>query len=227
MSSTTSRPRSGFSLLEVMVALSILGVGMAVVSANWATLFSMRRSVGDQQQALAALSTVAERIASADWAGLGTDAAPWSRGRYFDRDGSTTIGLPPLSENPSNQREHLRAQGLLAMGTGLNNLKIYVEYYRAVSQGASAGVLTPATADVNSAAFRTRIASRSNRNDMRLDSATPTAAVGEDDPVFVRLLATWTAAPVMADPEEDRRDSDNDGRPDAALSAEFLLARRR
>ena len=197
---SANRRARGFTILEVMIALALLATASMTIMSNWAGLHDTRRTIQERQKAQAVLQGVAERLISLEGGALGTKAAPWSQGRFFDRkakDDSARIGRAPLSETATADADNLVRQGLVANGTGLTGLKIYIEYYRAVRDvsGTANGLLS--TKDISSQAaesseaMRARFADRAIRDAVRIDADSPFSVLPADDPLIIRVLATW------------------------------------
>lgn len=149
-SSRTSPIRSAFSLVEVMISLSILAV---VTSALFSGIFGLAQASGmNRQQAQARALTLAlsNAFAAAPFERLRTTQLRWSLGRFCPTGGALppTIALAPfpagdavvpLTDDPNaaSDRCLLRytATGVAGLGvldapTGLADLKVWVEYYR-------------------------------------------------------------------------------------------------
>lgn len=212
---------AGFSLLEVCAAIAVLAIALTTIMGQWAGLHSVRMQVAAKQRAQALLASIAERVASADWGELGTDKLAWSRGRFFD---AVADDRDPLSEAAADARDNLVAQGLIPAATGIRGLRIYIEYYRAETSGADAGVLLgdgdPASASPTG--FRTNFALKATRDAARITGANPTAAVDSDAPVWIRFLAVWSEL----DRDAAGADADNNGLPDDGQYCQLFLARR-
>jgi type II secretory pathway pseudopilin PulG len=212
---------AGFSLLEVCAAIAVLAIALTTIMGQWAGLHSVRMQVAAKQRAQALLSSIAERVASADWGQLGSDSLVWSRGRFFDPVGGDR---EPLTETAADARDNLVTQGLIPGPTGIRGLRIYIEYYRAETSGANTGVLLgdndPASASPTS--FRTNFALKATRDAARITGASPTTSVDSDAPVWIRFLAVWS------DLERNAvgADANNDGLPDDGQYCQLFLARR-
>ena len=220
--------RRGFSLMEVMMALIILSVGLLALVGNHSTLGSARRTIGSESRAQAMVKAVSERLASDSFTALGT-GANWSAGRFMDGG----LGRAPFTETAANDQDSLMKQGFITQDSGIEHLRIYIEYYRGLTSfdipgdpsskriglldggnvGGQFGSLTGT--DSFNAFFRIR----ANRDAARLAQNPPSIAIISGDPMVIRVVALWGDDGVFLD-------ANNDGNDDDARRMEMFLARR-
>ncbi len=177
--------RAAFSLIEVMIAVAILGFALMTMLGNIGTLSGAHQFNQETAKAQEIAQILAERIHGAKFSLLGTIDHPWSWQRW---DGPLSSPLPnpypPLTEanfttgssllvigaiyagapvyvhhlrvRPVPATPAARGIGLVREATGLDNLRVYLEYYRpgATSTGATwaarAGFRYPAPATISS-----------------------------------------------------------------------------
>jgi hypothetical protein len=193
--------RQAFTIMEVMIAFSVLAIGLIAVTGAIHSMDSARRMAPEQAVAQRVLSAMVDRFQGARWEVIGDQ--PWSRPRFKD---ATNIGHPPLTEDAAVADDNLIASGILQRKQGID-LKVYVEFYRAVAAKTEDGVViadkpgvmqgedplvTYAKPDDFSAIFRSPTLRAKYKLDPSLGA--PTAQVGEDDPIVIRLIAEWKLA---------------------------------
>ncbi len=121
--------RSAFSILEVMIAITILAVVMAATAAAMGSLVGLRRYSADTAEILVLSKGILERFAGADPTLLGDASLPWSVACY--KDGAIDAGAPfGVAINSSD----CIAYGLSTKPPVYSDLKIYIEYYLAEQQ---------------------------------------------------------------------------------------------
>jgi hypothetical protein len=237
--SATTSGRRGMSIVELTLAIFVLSVGLLTVVGQINMLNSVRIQAEETVEANALLYALSERFQGSRWDTLGATTAPWSICRSepnagvaaptrplvddsdlaaFDDDADGTVTTTEIATGRLNRG--LQTLGLVAAPLRLINLRVYVEYYRAVAardgdgnilagspglmSGEDAGFTNDEIGDFSRAlAFDTREenlppADRANilanRLKYRLDPALPPGGqVGENEPVVIRLLATWSA----------------------------------
>ena len=148
-----------FSLLEVMISVAVLAtVLMAVMSSSY-TLRQVQRSAKEQSQVEELTANLGERIMGANWDWIGRErldetvngttisykkgAWSWHRREQRWKGSSSARELitpgpvnNPLREEPLSGQTTLAADdnlvsvGLLEEKTGIENLSVFVEYYR-------------------------------------------------------------------------------------------------
>jgi len=194
-------PRRGFTIIEVMIAFSVLSIGLVAVVGAIHSMDSARKMAPEQAVAQRVLSALVDRFQGSRWEVIGDQ--PWSKARFND---ATNVGNPPMTEDSTVADDNLVTNGVLQRKQGID-LKVYVEFYRAVAAKTADGALiagkpgvmqgedtsvTYAKPDDFSAIFR----DPSKRVTYKLDptAGAPTAQVGEDDPIVIRLIATWKRA---------------------------------
>ena len=193
----TSAPRrQATTIVEVMIALTVLSLLLSALASSWFTLRTVQKLTQEESKVHEIAQTISERIIGANWDWLGRDrpdetkfvsvtdnttdppttrsvqvverywrryAWSWHR-RELPRATSARIRLPPLTDRDWNTADYARFRadtaapmtnddvdrvdtsipvdqrvnphnlidlGLLDGPTGLENLQVYVEYYRA------------------------------------------------------------------------------------------------
>lgn len=212
------------SLIEVMLALSVLTIGIFASMSHFATLSNMRRMASEANTARAIVSALAERFQGSRWDMIGTDNAYWSLPRLEPGAvAASAIANEPLMDDafvPTSERDErgLQRLGLLQTASGLTDLRVYVEFYRALTSrnedgevdATKPGVMDGEVGgiDYTDASHFQRMyrfdqrwsdvpageqsAITARRTSVRLDTGTaPTVQVGEHDPIAIRILATW------------------------------------
>lgn len=166
--------RRAMTLVEVMLAVTVLAVGIGALVGQIAALSSLRRSSVADQEAQALLANFAERVSSADIAKLRTSALPWSYARPLPDDGANTWPggstwtvpeenwVRPLnistdaSKFDSRDGNSLVKQGLLKSNSALINPQVFIEYYRAMSWFDPDSTFNPSSLDSTKSDLRTR-----------------------------------------------------------------------
>jgi prepilin-type N-terminal cleavage/methylation domain-containing protein len=160
----TGQLRHGMSLIEVMVAMTVLAVGLMAVVGQIAPLNSQRQFTKDTQLAQTLVKAIGERIATAPFESLRTDTLPWTYVRQLPLSdnslppqltpetsaGTTCQPVRPLDETSAVAGNNLLTQGLATQPTGLMNLQVFIEYYRTISRFQDTSV-APVTYQVDSA----------------------------------------------------------------------------
>jgi prepilin-type N-terminal cleavage/methylation domain-containing protein len=145
---STPRPevsQRAFSLIEVMMAVAILSVGLAGVISQISTLDRQRRWTRDVTQARMVAEYLSNGIQGMKWEDLNDRSKPeaylyWSR--YPDADGvlndnnflSDSAPLVANSQDPTQRRR-------LPFLTGLDDARVYLEYFRAQTATDSSGTM--------------------------------------------------------------------------------------
>ncbi|MCS6970845.1 MAG: prepilin-type N-terminal cleavage/methylation domain-containing protein [Planctomycetota bacterium] len=163
----------GFSLIEVIITLSILVAALLLIVGQQANILTLQRSTRDSGQVDRVLQALINRFQTTPASHLATERAPWSIARYEQVSGLPPSHLPlgasirgrdPLTTqsrnffgNPVPPLDHLVALGLCAGSDVPADLRVYVEYYRALSYTDAAGVQRLGMLDLGTtsgAAFR-------------------------------------------------------------------------
>lgn len=233
----------GLSIVEVLIALSIISVGILALLSSISTLSSSRNAVDSDIQVQMLVRGIAERIQSENWTTLGSDApgltsAPWSVMRCFNvpvhtGPSDTSFNNPPLTQSATAAADNLLSQRFLTHPLPQRNLRVFVEYYRALDIPASATLPAPilsgpglmdgsvasltryASADASISAFR----NPSYRTLTRLLSNRPTAIIRPSDPLLIRIMAVW-------DDDGVDNDADGDGKDDDGRSFTIMTGRK-
>ncbi len=123
-----SRRASGFTLLEVMIAVAILTITTGAVMAGFAGLVGVRRESNDVNTINALLRDLDNRIQGASPEDI-LSANTWLRPRPALAADNTIATID--SNNGPLDDSSLIALGLLdGEGSGINGLAVYIEYYR-------------------------------------------------------------------------------------------------
>jgi prepilin-type N-terminal cleavage/methylation domain-containing protein len=177
--------RSGFSLIEVLLALTVLAVGIFTCMGTIASMAQARNLARESSTLEGILSELTERIHGCRWEALGTSQLRWSLPRHNAAAGAVN---PPLTEND------LLELGILSKPVGFRNLRIYFEYFRAMKRSVPGSAVQNGMMDGEGVAYSNLSALRANwgnpetRNLYRLsDASAPTGQVDEDQPVIVRI----------------------------------------
>lgn len=209
--------RAGMTIMEVMVAFAVIAIAIASMLGGISNLASTRNETADVILVNQALLSMVDRIQAAKEDTIGSGLlAP----RFIDTVAGSS---PPMSESGA-AADNLVAAGVLSYAPGLN-LRIYIEYYRAVAGLDSAGNVDPskpglmqdedpsATSSYTKPAdFSVSLATAASRAHFRLDPNLPLwDQVAEHDPVVIRLVAVYA---LPREPDRDR-------------SIEFITGRKR
>lgn len=198
--------RLGMSLVEAIIAVAVLATGICGALSMIDVMSKARRQVSEEEQVQKLVQSVVARLQTESWTSLGTSstAAATATGSVYSAPRFFNLAAggngPPLTETATNPRDNLVALGFIPKPTGVRNLAIYIEYYRAVTFNGNPGLMDRTYAQVGD--FRTWFQNSSNRATVRIGPPTasfpPTAAwfteggyIGEDDPVSIRVFATW------------------------------------
>lgn len=181
--------RQGLSLLEVMISLAILATVLASVSGGIFTLTTAKRAASEEVLVSNLMQMWAERIVGADWEWLGRDRSDdavlhgaWAWQRPESNDALLPGDHPPLREGVPDPAHSAAVQLLCADQSGLDDLRLYLEYYQPVA-------LELCFTPVDGAA------ARSTWNDTRAAyRLTPPIDLRQHtDAVVIRLLIAWSS----------------------------------
>lgn len=132
-------PRTGFSVLEVMIAVAILATALSVVGATIFTMHQGRAAIDEEIKVQAIAQTMVERLQGARWEDLGRDLSsyPGRNAWSWHRRATKQLAYTPPSDFPRPLRdqaplkEHdLQESGLLTEFSGIPGVEIYLEYYQ-------------------------------------------------------------------------------------------------
>ena len=192
------RGRSAFSMIEVMVAVAVVAIGLMALLEGIATQKVARDGVRDSQRVAALLTALNERLISQEWRTLGVDGPNDPAGTGWSTPTPFDIANPLAGGKPEAL---LLRHGLLVQPTGLQNLRVYVEYYRAETQfGGARGLLDNDTGGfvsnrprqfANELEARTGLPTRLVQA-QRFDT-NPTAVIGSGEPLAIRVVVAWRA----------------------------------
>ena len=182
-----------FTIMEVMVSLTILAVGISAILSNMFTLKLARDATRDAAIVENLANELIERFSGARWEALGTPVIKWSIHRPY----STSVGNP-LTDKDDGSDNSLIALGILRQPTGMKDLRVYIDYYRGMRELDAAGlpiVGKSGLMDGEGSTFNSLTELRTIwRNETsiisyRLDPLIiPTIQVSEDHPVVIRIL---------------------------------------
>jgi hypothetical protein len=200
--------RAGMTIMEVMVSFAVIAIAIASMLGAIGNLASTRNETADVILVNQALLAMVDRIQAAKEGSVGSGMlAP----RFLD----TVAGSnPPLSESATDDEDNLVFNGVISYAPGLN-LRIYIEYYRAVAGLDSAGNIDsskpglmqgedPAATSsyTKPSDFSVSLATAASRARFRLDPNLDLwDQVGEQDPVVIRLVAVYA---LPREPDRDR-----------------------
>ncbi len=132
---------AGFSILEVMIAIAILTTALAAIIGVIYTLHQSRTALDEEIKAQAIAQIMVERLQGARWDDLGKDVAEypnrnaWSWHRratnqlaYVSATGAPVV--PPMTERAARDVDDLIKLGILTEPSGMNDLRVYLEYYQ-------------------------------------------------------------------------------------------------
>jgi len=195
------RFRNGFSIIEVMIAITVLAVALAAILNNYQVLDSARRDTAARGAVSEIARAILDRVVASDVRALGTanpTAAvvpqPWSLARVED----LPAVRPPLSIQAANPNDDLVVQGLLPANVIVPNLRVYIEYYRGddvidaqtgtvIAQGAIDDTAFDAVGKFRDAF---RIPAWRTARRLATDQA-PYLQIAEDSPMVIRIILVW------------------------------------
>jgi hypothetical protein len=207
-------PRRATTLLELMIALTVLTIGMGSILSHYATLHGLRRTTTRMGQAQDVLRALSERFTGWDvWAlGLANPTvAPWSLPRWvggYDVAGPLGIGppdgladdLPPMKESDLLTYQIIEEPiGMNDDAPGANDLRVYVEYYRYENDTSNPAarpgliqLINPSTSakpgDLEAAFIDNPVL----RKQCRINPLIPPVEdIADQDTLVIRLIATW------------------------------------
>lgn len=132
-----------FTLIEVMISVAVLATVLMAAFSGTYTLRQVQRANQEQSQVEELAASMAERVMGANWDWLGRSRpdepgvyhkkGAWSWHRREKSQIYPSTDQRYLAENASNPDHDLLAVGLLQQKTGIQDLKVYLEYYRAAA----------------------------------------------------------------------------------------------
>jgi prepilin-type N-terminal cleavage/methylation domain-containing protein len=192
--------RRGFSLIEVMIALTVLAIALTAILGNYLTLNQTRTDTNDRGAVAEIGRSILDRLIACDMRALGLATAtsggvaqPWSVPRY---EGDTAPNPGPMrldgpaADNPVDL-------GLLPSKVTIPNLAIYIEYYRGLERISPVdGTTQPGVMDdpglTSRETFEQLFQSSTWRNERKLStSEPPIMQVDDEQPVVIRVIITW------------------------------------
>ncbi len=229
--------RKGMSIVELVLAILVLSVGLMTAVGGISSLRGVRAQAEETVSVQSIVYGLGERFQGARWDNIGV--APWSLARLEEGAGVVPDNLPMIddtdmksldvnqdatvsgSELATRSSRGLQSLGIISEPARVSDLKIYIEYYRAVTardgdgnptgpvglmSGEDASFANVEVGDfANALRFDlrqegldilhagTRASVLTNRAKYRLDqSLPPTGQVGENEPIVIRILATWS-----------------------------------
>lgn len=120
---------AGFTIIEVMIAIAILAAGIGVIMDNWASLNQARREAEETATINKLVETVTNRFLGALGGEIGKTSAPslaWTEARLMPVD------LSNIGSYLGRSEDELIDFGILSQQTYVENLMLYIEYYRSV-----------------------------------------------------------------------------------------------
>lgn len=135
----TASPRTGLSILEVMIAVAILASALSIVGGTIYSMHLARTSIDEEIKVQAIAQTLVERLQGARWEDLGRDVSsyPGRNAWSWHRRATKQLAYPAVSDFPRPLRddaplkEHdLVNSGLLEDKSGIVDLELYLEYYQ-------------------------------------------------------------------------------------------------
>lgn len=181
-----AKSRSGLSLLEIMISLSILATVLASVSGGIFALTSSRQAMDEELVVSDVMRLWSERLMGADWDWLGRDrpddplqgAWSWQRPE-LDAAALLPGDHPPMSESVPIGSGNTATLLLSGTASGVRDLQLFLEYYRPAVMDAC--LATPPGSDEDAWAL--------NRNVHRLTP--PIDLRQQHQAVVIRLSARW------------------------------------
>lgn len=212
-------PRGGFSLIEATIAMTVLVGALLLTVGQFQNIRTVQTEAQQRLLVDHLLTSLVERINGAQSSDLGTVNAKWSAPR-FELAAITScppmseITADPLGVDASyKDNNNLKSLGLITGTTNAQSLKVYVEYYRAVNYRDGSGTIDNSQEGVLESAFTTATNFKSNiyitpgmpeqgllakyrlapswQTQANQVGATPSSLVGPDDPLLIRIIATW------------------------------------
>ena len=150
----SNHTQAGFSILEVMIAMSVFMVGSLAVFSLLSTSISLRKDTADSIRSTSNLGNLLARFSAAKPNQINDPSVGWSvHRRYFSNDDSRldapSDDLPLTSATgvAIEQTRSLQYLGLLSNSEApTNEMHVYVDYFRAISELDEAGKpRTPST----------------------------------------------------------------------------------
>jgi prepilin-type N-terminal cleavage/methylation domain-containing protein len=206
----------GFTLIEVMIAVALLATGLGAVLVHYSTLQEQRKATTQRSIAQDVLRQLTERISTANAWDLGdpiptgSPAAiklPWSLARF--EDPTVVSDRDPMTENAPLPGDDLRLLGVIQRPTGLDQIVVFVEYYRGVRVRTASGLLVPGPTNAGAidgdadgdgvndeflapGDYRARFSDVAWRRDRMLDpTRKPCEQIGDNEPFLIRVLVVY------------------------------------
>jgi len=178
-----------------MISLAVLATGIMAIIGHIGTLKLARDSAYDISVIDNLASELTDRIQGGRWEVLGAPGAAWTLPRPFT--GALPGHNPPMTDTAANSQDNLVSIGLLRRKTFIPNLKVYVDYYRAVTSYDDAGVVIPGQEGLMDGEKNTYTQvspiwkNESSLTPFLLDPGSiPTTLVGVSDPIIIRITIT-------------------------------------
>ncbi len=196
--------RSGFSLIEVMIALSVLVGALLVTVGNMVNVTNLQKQNAELTSMSRVQQSVTDRINATDPLDLGTVDAPWSIARYENGAGYS----PAITSSPPMTSADLVSMGVAPAGFNLKDLKVYFEYWRMIDfTDPDTGVIQPGVlndSQLTAQAFKTFMYKDASKPAEGLkdgfhpmNTSTNNSpfsvrkAVDVTHPLLIRVIATW------------------------------------
>lgn len=144
---TATSATSGFTIIEVVIALTVLVGALLLTVGQHANVASMQRRTQETAAIDRIIQSLVNRVNSVTWSHLATSRAPWSIARYETLDATNSyhvmigtnesVGRDPMTfdvaDPADDQLDDLVQLGLSSNYDGApHDLRIYLEYWRAM-----------------------------------------------------------------------------------------------
>jgi len=205
--------QAGFSILEVMIAMSVFMVGSLAVFSLLSTSISLRKDTAEMIRSTSNMGNLLARFSAAKPNQINDPTVGWSvHRRYYTHDDarldtpSDDLPLTSATGVSVENKRSLQYLGLLSNSeTPTNEMRVYVDYFRAISEVDESG--KPRTPSTTHAYGVTKFIPnldppydvRKNWNDETLRLPTEgtwaewrsNGLVSDSEPIAVRITVLW------------------------------------